>query len=122
MGYSDKEKQKEYQRNWVAKRRATWLLDKSCNNCGAKEELEIDHIDASQKVSHVIWSWAIARRDAELAKCQVLCKKCHLDKTNAFDRPKPAHGTGYMYSHFRCRCDQCKAWKKIDNANSRRKR
>jgi hypothetical protein len=44
--------------------------------------LELDHKDHRQKVSHTIWSWSMERRDAELAKCQVLCHDCHLDKTN----------------------------------------
>lgn len=45
------------------------------------DNLEVDHIDPDQKISHKVWSWAKPRRDAELAKCQVLCNKCHKNKT-----------------------------------------
>jgi hypothetical protein len=43
--------------------------------------LELDHVDPALKVSHRVWSWARERREAELAKCQVLCHDCHVAKT-----------------------------------------
>jgi hypothetical protein len=99
----------KYKREWVAARRAEWMAGKSCVECGTTEELEVDHIDPTQKVAHRIWSWAIPRRNAELAKCQVLCKAHHLEKTKA-QRPKPEHGTVSRYSSkvHKCRCDLCR--------------
>lgn len=99
----------KYKREWVAARRADWMAGKSCVTCGSTESLEVDHIDPTQKVAHRIWSWAIPRRDAELAKCQVLCKAHHLEKTLA-QRPKPEHGTVSRYSSkvHKCRCDLCR--------------
>ena len=99
----------EYKRNWVAARRGEWMADKFCLVCGTTQDLEVDHIDPAQKVSHRIWSWAIPRRNAELAKCQILCKAHHLEKTLA-QRPKPEHGTVSRYSSkvHKCRCDLCR--------------
>lgn len=99
---------REYKRLWAARRRSDFMQGKSCAVCGTTESLEVDHIDPSQKVSHRIWTWAIARRDAELAKCQILCTEHHKEKTRA-DRPLPEHGTISRYgSIHKCRCDLCR--------------
>lgn len=99
----------KYKREWVAARRAEWMAGKSCVICGTTQDLEVDHIDPEMKVAHRIWSWAIPRRNAELAKCQVLCKAHHLEKTLA-QRPTPEHGTISRYTSkvHKCRCDLCK--------------
>jgi 5-methylcytosine-specific restriction endonuclease McrA len=81
MPYKDKEAQRAYQREWVRKRRAEWLSDKSCIVCGSTENLHVDHIDPKSKLSHHVWSWSEKRRLAELAKCQVLCAVHHKQKT-----------------------------------------
>jgi hypothetical protein len=81
MPYSDPAAQREYQRQWCANRRAEWMAGKSCADCGSTTDLEVDHVDPSQKVSHRVWSWSRARRDAELAKCVVRCQPCHQRKT-----------------------------------------
>lgn len=44
--------------------------------------MEVDHIDPDSKVSHTVWSWTPKRRELELSKCQVLCRKCHRRKTS----------------------------------------
>lgn len=70
-------------------RRAAWLLGKCCVECGSTEQLDIDHIDPSTKDPRLIptgamthfWSWPEADREAELAKCQVLCRTHHRIKT-----------------------------------------
>jgi hypothetical protein len=81
MGYSNPDLQREFNRKWVAARRAAWFAGKQCVKCGSTESLELDHIDPATKVSHSIWSWTAERREAELAKCQVLCRKCHQEKS-----------------------------------------
>ena len=99
---------REYKRQWAAARRADYMAGKSCVICGTTQSLEVDHIDPEQKVSHRIWTWAIPRRDAELAKCQILCTEHHKEKTRA-DRPIPEHGTISRYgSIHKCRCDLCR--------------
>lgn len=82
MPYADKEKQREYQRQWMANRRAEFFTGKACVQCDSTDRLELDHIDRQVKVSHNIWSWSRERREAEIAKCQVLCHDCHREKTN----------------------------------------
>lgn len=63
-----------------AARRAAYFEGKWCFACGSREDLELDHVDPLEKIDHRIWSWAEARRLAELAKCQVLCHACHIEK------------------------------------------
>lgn len=82
MGYKDPTKQAAYQNDWMKRRRQEWLdTNGPCAHCGSADDLRVDHVDASQKVSHRIWSWAKERREIELAKCQVLCNDCHQKKT-----------------------------------------
>jgi 5-methylcytosine-specific restriction endonuclease McrA len=126
MGYKNPDQQREYNRLWVAKRRADWLAENGpCKNCGSWESLEVDHIDRTQKISHSVWSWSEARRLAELAKCQVLCHDCHLEKgreagdLGAGPRVRTTrHGSQRMYTFQKCRCDECRAWKQRDNAKT----
>lgn len=82
MPYKDQTAQREYQRKWNLKRRRDYFRGKSCINCGSKRQLELDHLDPATKVSHSIWTWSQKRREVELAKCQVLCKKCHRTKSS----------------------------------------
>lgn len=83
MGYKDKEKQREYQRQWMAKRRQEWIDENGPCACGSFNKLEVDHIDPKLKTMEVrsIWSCRKEIRELELAKCQVLCYDCHLEKT-----------------------------------------
>lgn len=89
------EEQREYQRQWVARRRAEWFADKCCIDCGSTDRLELDHVDPSQKISHSIWSWSKSRRAIEIAKCVVRCFPCHRVKTVL--NKENAHGES-MYS------------------------
>lgn len=108
MAYSG-EKKKEYQRQWKQKRRVQWLEENGpCVLCGSDEDMQIDHIDPDQKVDHKIWSWSKARREAELAKCQILCYSCHKKKTEKERRPPHGTNSRYTSKKFRCRCDLCR--------------
>ena len=102
----------------MAKRREEYFKDKCCS-CGSVDQLELDHIDPTRKVSHRIWSWSNARREAELAKCQPLCSACHLKKTIK-SKLSTTHGTQQMYQKYKCRCDECKQYKSLDNAKRAR--
>lgn len=115
---SDPEAMRRYKREWYAKRRAAYFADKSCvctstvcghgSVCGSTEKLELDHVDRSTKVSNSIWSWSEARRNEELAKCQVLCEFCHQTKS-AEERgwKRGEHGSVAMYGYYGCRCRLC---------------
>ena len=118
MPYANTEKQRQYQREWKAERKKEWFKGKKCARCGSTHNLELDHIDSSKKVSHNIWSWSEERRLAELEKCQVLCEECHMKKTLA-DRPKTEHGCAGMYQLHKCRCEECREWKRLSDAKYR---
>ena len=77
MPYADPERQREYSREWIARRRAAWFEGRYCLLCGTNKDLVLHHIDPTVKVSHRIWSWSQGRRNAELAKCTTLCDPCH---------------------------------------------
>ena len=107
MPYSDPDKQREYQRQWVSERRARFFANKSCVNCGSRHNLELDHKNPVEKVSHRIWSWAWSKILEEVKKCQILCESCHMEKT-LIQRKPTEHGKLWMYSRHGCRCDLCK--------------
>jgi hypothetical protein len=110
---------REYQRQWKMARRVAWFKDKVCTKCGATESLELHHRDPKTKVTSNVWSWAKVRRDAELAKCDVLCWTCHRDITSEqnivwFSTPlsEKKHGTDNTYNRHHCRCEVCREWKR----------
>lgn len=81
-------------RRWVADNRAAWLQEHGpCVDCGTWEALQVDHVDASTKVTHRVWAWSKARREAELSKCVVRCESCHGEKT-ALHREKASQRCG----------------------------
>ena len=110
--YKDPEKQRKYQRDWIAKRRQSWLEGRSCVVCGSVDGLEIDHIDPDYKWKHNFWSYSWEKINAELAKCQVLCWVHHNEKT-AREVGMPtaySHGTKSMWAEHGCRCAVCDYW------------
>lgn len=96
-------------------RRAEYMHDKQCVVCGSTERLELDHVDRSKKVDHAIWSWTGEKRAAEIAKCQVLCKPCHWEKTKRDMGYGLTHGTVWGYDRYVCRCGPCTAAKNAKN-------
>jgi hypothetical protein len=130
MPYKDKSKTAECKRILLASRKEAWFAENGpCRKCGSAENLEVDHIDPSQKAFSINWG---IRRDVleiELGKCQALCEKCHIEKS-ALERTKNSHdlkstisaeasagfvrdgilhGTRNSYNYHRCRCAACRA-------------
>lgn len=110
MGYKNPDQKRAYQREWLMSRRIAWIeTNGPCKMCGSKNDLEIDHIDRSEKARDIatIWSLRKERREQELAKCQVLCASCHDSKTMAERGPSivPHGNTRYGYG---CRCMTCR--------------
>jgi len=121
----DQELYNEYMREYVLKRyhrrreEAINLLGGKCAKCGSAEELDFDHIDPATKFKTMAsllagYSEEVVRR--ELAKCQLLCKSCHLKKTKQEGslskgwqkQPRLVHGTIHTYRRHECRCDKCR--------------
>ena len=127
MPYKDPEKQRQFQRERVARNRKKWIdANGPCVRCGSDERLEVDHVDPSGKTTHNVWSWSEERRLTELAKCQVLCHDCHQVKstaeaTAAMGGPMK-HGSISMYGRGKCRCDDCRAASRVSKRNNRLRR
>ena len=112
MSFHSIERHNEYHREYKAARRAEWFAGKSCVECDSSEDLQADHIDPAGKsphikISHNVWSWSKEKREAELAKCQVLCESCHKKKTSEWWAAQRQHGAETLY-RLGCRCDPCR--------------
>lgn len=62
------------------------LLEKlggKCVECGSTEALEFDHIDPSTKSFNISAGYHKPKEvlENELSKCQILCNKCHIQKS-----------------------------------------
>jgi hypothetical protein len=86
-------------------RRAAWFANKVCAWCSSTIRLELDHIDPATKDPRLrvhakrVWQWGEAQRSAELAKCQPLCRICHLSKSAAGLRLGSCPN-GHEYSYY----------------------
>jgi hypothetical protein len=81
-----------------------------CIKCGSTVNLEFHHRNRDEKevsISH-IWLGSEKNREKELAKCDLLCTKCH-DLETAKERGwgTSPHGTKTSYDHYGCRCKAC---------------
>ena len=104
----------EYMVERYHRRRAMIIenLGGECAHCSSTEQLEIDHIDRSTKsfdIGKAISGWAEERIQRELDKCQLLCKDCHLEKTEA--ETVSGHGVGVSGAK-NCYCTECAPLKK----------
>lgn len=96
------------------KQLALQKLGGKCIKCGVTEKLEFDHKNPGTKVIEVggFRDYSDKKFWEEVAKCQLLCEKCHEDKTIqdlGYQRAKGNHGTVSSYRY--CKCDLCKAAK-----------
>lgn len=102
----------EYQINRYHRRRnqAIENLGGRCVRCGSIENLELDHIVASDKsyeIGKILGGGSEARVQAELTKCQVLCHDCHVQKSHEDgDTSYVEHGGG-LTGKRNCRCELC---------------
>jgi len=122
----DKESYNEYMRKYVLERyyrrreEAIQLLGGKCSKCGSIEELDFDHVAPATKfktMSALLAGYSEEAVQRELAKCQLLCKACHLEKTKQEGslskgwqkQPRLVHGTIHAYKKHGCRCDECRS-------------
>jgi hypothetical protein len=124
MAYPASDEHRSYMRVYMLARYrqrrqdAVQRLGGKCCMCGSLERLELDHIDRSTKALEIskMWSVSKARFEAEVVKCQVLCRECHAAKTLVdLGRvsAKTTHGTVSSYRY--CKCPACKAAKSAAN-------
>ncbi len=112
------------QRRIDRKAKALEILGGQCIVCGTSENLEFDHIDPKTKLDAIssprLLDGLRSIFFAEVAKCQLLCKLHHTEKSVANkelsrEYPDPFCGGGAMYG-LGCRCDKCSHWKKLYRA------
>jgi 5-methylcytosine-specific restriction endonuclease McrA len=105
---------RDYQKARYYRRRleAIASLGGKCVTCGRTEDLEFDHINPSDKtynVARILTGGSEQKVQAELQKCQLLCKECHDKKTYAVDGDQKTVGHGGGNSGKRnCKCEPCK--------------
>lgn len=116
---------KEYHKEYYQKRRQAIFdyLGNKCVVCGATEDLEVDHIDPNKKSFNITSKMSVKNNKAELDKCQLLCKKHHLEKTLE-QRPVFNHGTIYAWMRKKCNCEACASAKRTwyDERNAKRRK
>jgi 5-methylcytosine-specific restriction endonuclease McrA len=112
---------KEWRR--LIRAKAIALLGSVCAKCGDTMALEIDHIDPTTKSieSGNLSKYCEEKFLAELSKCQLLCKPCHIEKSILErGRELARHGSTTMYRRG-CRCGQCGAAHTVAEKTRRRK-
>lgn len=118
-----KEWRKVYYLNRINK--YTEYLGGKCVRCGATQKLEFDHIVPKTRkfaiTSRYDARWEIVK--AELDKCQLLCRQCHLEKGRELGEIQQAatHGSLGML-RYNCKCPLCRKKKSEYNKEWKRKR
>lgn len=125
----DKERYNKYHRQYQLRRYRTRRLSAinalggRCQKCKSESNLEIDHINPKNKTIAInrLWSISLDAYLEELKKCQILCHKCHVEKSIAEGSLRGGynkvvsynHGTGYMYYNDMCKCQKCREWRRL---------
>lgn len=113
----EKEKYNEYMKKYMIARyhkkmdQIRCSLGGKCYRCGSMDNLEIDHINPSNKSYTVARMWSIkeTKLQEEIKKCQLLCQSCHNLKTLKQNNMNPAKGFHGTISTVRyCKCRLCK--------------
>jgi 5-methylcytosine-specific restriction endonuclease McrA len=102
----------------TAKKRLIELLGGRCTECGATEDLQFDHVNRELKEFAITEKWNRSQEElaAELAKCQLLCRPHHLEKTRR--EVGVEHGGG-VSGKKNCPCRLCRSKKSEYNRNYR---
>jgi hypothetical protein len=103
------ERMRDYMLARYHERRAEALitLGGKCAVCDSTKDLDIDHIDPALKSFTIsrLWSVSKARFEAELMKCQLLCKPHHIEKTR---REQSVEHGGGVSGKRNCKCKPCR--------------
>jgi len=89
--------------------KAITTLGGHCVYCGSTDGLEFDHKEPTNKIFNISRIWTARKEifEAELQKCQLLCRSCHSKKTSVERRAKIRDGTRTAYVKLKCRCKPC---------------
>jgi 5-methylcytosine-specific restriction endonuclease McrA len=112
-------------RMWERKKQAQQQLGGTCKHCDSSDDLEFDHIDPKSKTMVIskMWTASEVRFQAELRKCQLLCRSCHIIKSALECGKKPARGThGTLSSYRHCGPPKCEACKEAKRTYAQHKR
>lgn len=90
-------------RQWRQKRRDEFFADKDCADCGSTDDLQLHHVDNTDRLTSA-WLRSPERLAEELAKCVILCRKCHMEGRHG---RVLKHGTKKCYDKG-CRCEECR--------------
>ena len=117
MPYKLKSDEKEYNDTLYQRHKDMCfsVLGGVCKSCGSIKELEIDHIDPTTKTMRlglVYGKIKLKEVLEELKKCQLLCHKCHKEKTSKENSERMLaigfkHGTMYGWMKKKCSCTEC---------------
>lgn len=128
----DKDKWNAYMRKYTRERyharrnAAIEHLGGRCVHCGTDEDLQIDHIDPTTKTLDLARKTHNSTEERfweEIAKCQLLCKPCHIKKSRKERGQEDAREThGTLSSYRYCKCELCKAAKAAYMKEYHRKR
>ena len=108
MPYADPDKQREYQRLYARRLRATQpekvkankarfkrrsashvntiKASTPCHDCGVQyppHVMTFDHVRGTKETDIAVaaWRWSVERIDEEIAKCEIVCANCHAERT-----------------------------------------
>lgn len=120
-----------YFKNYYKKRLNEYInmLGGKCKVCNSIENLEFDHINSKTKLFSITKFMSYSKDEIlkELSKCQLLCKKCHRQKTiknketgGGLNKGKLSHGSN-LYNKG-CRCNICLEYNKKRNERRRKKK
>ena len=119
---------REYHRRYYYKRRQKLIdiLGDRCEWCGTSDNLQFDHVDPDLKEFDISENLTASngRVRRELAKCQLLCRDCHMEKTRCEQLEIGfRHATMYAWMKRRCPCELCQVAKRewYDERNAKRR-
>lgn len=98
-------------------------LGNSCVKCGRTDTLELDHINPETKsftIGTKLASVSEAKYIIEIAKCQLLCKQHHIEKTSSEKKrdyckrghKRTADNVNKIRACKQCQLEHAKAWKR----------
>lgn len=116
MPFKDKEKQKEYQKVWMRKRRLQLLENKLCYYCQSNNNLTFVNIKTQGKKFSISYKKEIL--DQKINDSMILCDTCFIDfDKNRKKKRNTKHGhsksNSLTYTTWRCMLDSVIICQKI---------